>query len=300
MDKGFRRIAFTIMGLTALTVISVGVYLWYNFNARSRLVLVIPETASWFVHVQTKLLRADFAKSSEQPQGIAMLRKTISELPIFKKVKDAGEPGIALYSDVVAFGLDEGTCLALSLTSEERFKEFLKALKKRNLVKGGIDKGKYFYVEFPNAKAYVAFKFKAIVVYKPSDTSADYKNAERAFDVVFAEKTHTMMQNKEVQALYENEPEVVFFARDKAFGLSQSIDFPEMGSAAGDSEQKYVKFAYPTLKASGVVSPLMLVSKSGLPFEVQKCIDPQNRMTAHTALDLMAKILNQSINEISQ
>jgi len=118
MDKGFRRIAFTIMGLTALTVISVGVYLWYNFNARSRLVLVIPETASWFVHVQTKLLRADFAKSSEQPQGIAMLRKTISELPIFKKVKDAGEPGIALYSDVVAFGLYECTCLSLSLTSE--------------------------------------------------------------------------------------------------------------------------------------------------------------------------------------
>jgi hypothetical protein len=73
-----------------------------------------------------------------------------------------------------------------------------------------------------------------------------------------------------------------------------------MGSAAGDSEHKYVKFAYPALKASGVVSPLMLVSKSGLPFEVQKCIDPQNRMTAHTALDLMAKILNQSINEISQ
>jgi hypothetical protein len=176
----------------------------------------------------------------------------------------------------------------------------LKALKKRNLVKGGIDKGKYFYVEFPNAKAYVAFKFKAIVVYKPRDTSADYKNAERAFDAVFAEKTHTMMQNKEVQALYENEPEVVFFARDKAFGLSQSIDFPEMGSAVGDSEHKYVKFAYPTLKASGVVSPLMLVSKSGLPFEMQKCIDPQNRMTAHTALDLMAKILNQSINEISQ
>ena len=110
MDKGFRRIAFTIMGLTALTVISVGVYLWYNFNARSRLVLVIPETAIWFVHVQTKLLRSDFSKSVEQPEGIAMLRKTISGLPIFKKVKDAGEPGIALYSDVVAFGLDEGTC----------------------------------------------------------------------------------------------------------------------------------------------------------------------------------------------
>jgi hypothetical protein len=41
-----------------------------------------------------------------------------------------------------------------------------------------------------------------------------------------------MMQNKDVQTLYENEPEVVFFARDKAFGLSQSIDFPEMVSAA--------------------------------------------------------------------
>ncbi|MFM8996174.1 MAG: hypothetical protein ACKOI1_07975, partial [Bacteroidota bacterium] len=210
IDKGFRRIAFTIMGLTALTVLSVGVYLWYNFNARSRLVLVVPATAQWFLHVQTKLLRADFAKTQVPPAGVEVLRKTIANLPIFAKVKDAGEPGLALYSDVVAFGLDEGDFFALSLTSEERFKSFLQSLRKRNLVKGGIDKGRYFYAEFQNGRAYVAFKYKALVIFKPSDSAADYKVAEKAFDQVFAEKTHTLMQKEEIQSLYTDEPEVVF------------------------------------------------------------------------------------------
>ena len=51
MDKGFRRIVFMLMGLTAITVISVGVYLWYNFNTRSNLVLVIPASSKRVLHV---------------------------------------------------------------------------------------------------------------------------------------------------------------------------------------------------------------------------------------------------------
>jgi hypothetical protein len=298
MDKGFRRIAFTIMGLTALTVISVGVYLWYNFNARSRLVLVVPSTAQWFLHVQTKLLRGDFSASTTAPEGIDVLRKTVAALPIFQGMKDAGEPGIALYSDVVSFGMPEGQFLALSITSEERFKTFMKSLKKRNLLKGGIDKGRYFYAEFPSGKAYVAFKYKALVIFKPGDSSCDYHVAESAFDQVFAEKTHTMMQNSTVQALYEEEPEVVFYSSAPAFGLSQSLDFPTINNE--QTVSSYVKFAYPGKKGELPVSPLMLVAKAGYPIELEKSIDKENRMTAQTALDLMAKILDLKIREIAK
>jgi len=286
------------MGLTALTVLSVGVYLWYNFNARSRLVLVVPATAQWFLHVQTKLLRADFAKTQVPPAGVEVLRKTIANLPIFAKVKDAGEPGLALYSDVVAFGLNEGDFFALSLTSEERFKSFLQSLRKRNLVKGGIDKGRYFYAEFQNGRAYVAFKYKALVIFKPSDSAADYKVAEKAFDQVFAEKTHTLMQKEEIQSLYTDEPEVVFYSTAPAFGLSQAIDFPSV--EAGDAKQHFVKFSYPSKSSGSSVSPLMLVAKAKYPAQLEDCIDQQNRMSAHTALDLLSRILNQKISDITQ
>lgn len=286
------------MGLTALTVLSVGVYLWYNFNARSRLVLVVPATAQWFLHVQTKLLRADFAKTQVPPAGVEVLRKTIANLPIFAKVKNAGEPGLALYSDVVAFGLNEGDFFALSLTSEERFKSFLQSLRKRNLVKGGIDKGRYFYSEFQNGRAYVAFKYKALVIFKPSDSAADYKVAEKAFDQVFAEKTHTLMQKEEIQSLYTDEPEVVFYSAAPTFGLSQAIDFPSVEAA--DAKQHFVKFSYPSKSSGSPVSPLMLVAKAKYPAQLEDCIDQQNRMSAHTALDLLSRILNQKISDITQ
>lgn len=286
------------MGLTALTVLSVGIYLWYNFNARSRLVLVVPSSAQWFLHVQTKLLRSDFSQTATPPEGVELLRKTVSSLPIFSKIKDAGEPGLALYSDVVAFGLKEGDFLALSLTSEERFKTFLQSLKKRNLIKGGIDKGRYFYAEFLNGKAYVAFKYKAMVIFKPSDSAADYTLAEKAFDQVFAEKTHTLMQKEEIQALYIDEPEVVYYATEPAFGLSQSIDFPELGT--GDANQQFVKFSYPQKTSDAPVSPLMLVAKAKYPAQLEDCIDAKNRMSAHTALDLMSRILNQNISILTK
>lgn len=286
------------MGLTALTVISVGIYLWYNFNARSRLVLVVPATAEWFLHVQTKLLRGDFAASTVPPAGVTALRETVSKLTIFSKVKDAGEPGLALYSDVVAFGLSEGRFLALSITSEERFKSFMQSLKKRNLLKGGIDKGRYFYAEFANGKGYVAFKYKAMVVFQPKDSASDYRIAEQAFDQVFAEKTHTLMQHGDVQALYEDEPEVVYYARNVKDGLSQAIDFPTLNNA--DAQRAFVQFRYPTKKGEGPVSPLMLIAKTKLPVQLEACIDEQNRMTAHTALDLMARVLDQTIKEISK
>ena len=290
-----------LMGLTAITVISVGVYLWYNFNTRSNLVLVIPASSKWFLHVQTKKLRSDFAASTTPPRSVDSLKSTIASLSVFKGVKDASEPGIGLYSDVVAFEVDGGKFFCLSLTSEEKFKAFVAKLQKQKKLHNTIQKPRYAYAKFTSTNAYLVYQYKVCMVFVPNDSIENAALNEKILDVVFPEKTHTMMQNPTVQALYEDEPELVFYSSDKSFGLSQGIDFPVV-SASKAPFANPVKFIYPTLKLDGATkpSPLMLAAKVKLPFNIDACINPKNEMDAHTALDLALRIFNQSIHQISQ
>jgi hypothetical protein len=159
------------------------------------------------------------------------------------------------------------------------------------------------------------------MVFVPNDSVENATLNEKILDVVFPEKTHTMMQNPAVQALYEDEPELVFYSSDKSYGLSQAIDFP----VVSDSKAPFanpVKFIYPTLMSAGAdkpaagemsakmsstaskvsskPSPLMLAAKAKLPFNLDACINSKNEMDAHTALDLALRIFNQSIHQISQ
>ena len=290
-----------LMGLTAITVISVGVYLWYNFNTRSNLVLVIPASSKWFLHVQTKKLRSDFAASTTPPRSVDSLKSTIASLSVFKGLKDASEPGIGLYSDVVAFEVNGGKFLCLSLTSEEKFKAFVAKLQKQKKLHKTIQKPRYAYAKFTSINAYLVYQYKVCMVFVPNDSIENAALNEKILDVVFPEKTHTMMQNPTVQALYEDEPELVFYSSDKSFGLSQGIDFPVV-SASKAPFANPVKFIYPTLKLDGATkpSPLMLAAKVKLPFNIDACINPKNEMDAHTALDLALRIFNQSIHQISQ
>ena len=321
MDKGFRRIVFMLMGLTAITVISVGVYLWYNFNTRSNLVLVIPASSKWFLHVQTKKLRNAFAASTTPPKSVDSLKNTVAALTVFKGIKEASEPGIGLYSDVVVFEVDGGKFLCLSLTSEEKFKAFVAKLQKQQKLHKSIQKPRYSYAKFATKNAYLVYQYKVCMVFVPNDSNENAVSNEKILDVVFPEKTHTMMQNPTVQALYEDEPELVFYSSNKLYGLSQAIDFP----VVTDSKEPFanpVKFIYPTLisdgtekpaagemsatkastasKVSSKPSPLMLAAKAKLPFNIDACINSKNEMDAHTALDLALRIFNQSIHQISQ
>lgn len=129
------------------------------------------------------------------------------------------------------------------------------------------------------------------------------------------------MQNPTVQALYEDEPELVFFSSDKSYGLSQAIDFPTVSDSKAPFANP-VKFIYPTLMSDGAdkatasemsankastasnasskPSPLMLAAKAKLPFNIDACINSKNEMDAHIALDLALRIFNQSIHQISQ
>ncbi len=323
MDKGFRRIVFMLMGLTAITVISVGVYLWYNFNARSNLVLVIPASSKWFLHVQTKKLRNAFAASTTPPKSVDSLKNTVAALTVFKGIKEASEPGLGLYSDVVVFEVDGGKFLCLSLTSEEKFKAFVARLQKQQKLHKSIQKPRYSYAKFISTNAYLVYQYKVCMVFIPNDSAENAALNEKVLDVVFPEKTHTMMQNPTVQALYEDEPEFVFYSSDKSYGLSQAIDFP-MVSASKEPFANPVKFLYPTLKSDGAdkpaagemsatksstvtkpsvastPSPLMLAAKVRLPFVVDSCINPKNEMDEHTDQELALRIFNQSIHQISQ
>jgi len=53
-------------------------------------------------------------------------------------------------------------------------------------------------------------------------------------------------------------------------------------------------------KDGGLPSPLMLASRVRLPFVLDSCINSKNEMDAHVALDLMLRIFNQTIHQISQ
>lgn len=320
MDKGFRRIVFTIMLLTTVTVLSVGIYLWYNFNARSRLVLVIPASSQWFLHVQTKQIRADFANYPNEPSGIARLRATIKNLPIFKGMQDPTVPGIGLFSDVVAFGLQTnvegrnyaGNFMSLSLTSEEKFKKFLSELVQKGKLHRLIDKNKYSYAKFTNANAFVVYKYKAMMIFVPGDTIENMVANEKILDVVFASKPHEMMQNPTVQTLYKGEPDVVFYSASPKYGFSQSMDFPEMigGSnvALSNGQSKIVKandqmvkFSYPNQMkdAASSPSPLMMFFKCGLNVSVEHSLNLQNQLAADEALSLLADALNFHILKIT-
>jgi hypothetical protein len=253
------------------------------------------------LHVQTKKLRSDFAASTTPPRSVDSLKSTIASLSVFKGVKDASEPGIGLYSDVVAFEVDGGKFLCLSLTSEEKFKAFVAKLQKQKKLHNTIQKPRYAYAKFTSTNAYLVYQYKVCMVFVPNDSIENAALNEKILDVVFPEKTHTMMQNPTVQALYEDEPELVFYSSDKSFGLSQGIDFPVV-SASKAPFANPVKFIYPTLKLDGATkpSPLMLAAKVKLPFNIDACINPKNEMDAHTALDLALRIFNQSIHQISQ
>jgi hypothetical protein len=251
--------------------------------------------------VQTKKLRSDFAASTTPPRSVDSLKSTIASLSVFKGVKDASEPGIGLYSDVVAFEVNGGKFLCLSLTSEEKFKAFVAKLQKQKKLHKTIQKPRYAYAKFTSTNAYLVYQYKVCMVFVPKDSIENAALNEKILDVVFPEKTHTMMQNPTVQALYEDEPELVFYSSDKSFGLSQGIDFPVV-SASKAPFANPVKFIYPTLKLDGATkpSPLMLAAKVKLPFNIDACINPKNEMDAHTALDLALRIFNQSIHQISQ
>ncbi len=291
MDKGFRRIVFTLMIFVGLTVLLVSVWLSYNFNAETKLLQLIPDQSNWFLHVQTNQLRSDFSESPKPPASIDTLVETISHLAVFNKIKDPKTTGIGLYSDVLVFGMKEGNFFCLSLSRESKFTLFCQQAFRDGLLELPADKGNYYYAKCKDKNIYIAFKSKALLVYIPNDTLVNKTSIEKVLGLIFSHKSNTIMQNSRVKFLYEDDPDMVFYSTKPQYGLSQSAYFPKVKKG----EKAYVVFRYP--ENMGIInpSPLMLASKAGLTVDVEASLNTKNEITPEEALSLLARALNQYI-----
>ena len=202
IDRGFMRIAIGLFALVAISAIGVGVYLYFNFNSQSRLPLIVPNNATWFVQIQTKKLKEDY--KGNKPAYYDSFYQLIANAPVFKNCEDAGTPGIGLFSDVVLFETPNAKFMGLSVTSENNVSAFLDVVKSQNIVHGNIQMYQYTYVIIVNLNLYFAYKFKAMVFMEPFDSTENISFNEKALSEVFSGKESKFIQSKVIQTLYNH------------------------------------------------------------------------------------------------
>lgn len=224
IDRSFRRIVYTLMSLVTISVITVGLYLYFNFNARSSLPMIVPENVQEFAHFQTRKMRDD-GGIKEAPEYLDSLSNWIGSQPFFDHCEKPSQPGIGLYSDVVYFKTSKAQCMALSLTSEPRFIAFCDTLRSNDIIGGYIEKENYRYFKIPNTQLFVAFKYKAIVIAKSLIDSAAIESdeMESLLNEVFIPKKKSFIQQQSIQQLYEKDCQWVYFTKDLGTrGISMS------------------------------------------------------------------------------
>ncbi len=223
MDKGFRRIAITLLGITALSVILVGVYLWYNFNARSNLVLVVPEKSDWYIHVQTKEWMKAF-QDEEKPAPLMKFEAKFKSMPIFCGISSPKDVGISPHSDWLFFGKNKTSFLALSVFSESALELFCNRLVDSGFLQPPVKTSLYTRYKIAGKNAYIAFKHKAVVVGLLPDTVEDAKKVQLVFNDVFSGKSSRFLENQELQSLYDKGSAVVAWKSNRF--LPSTIDDP--------------------------------------------------------------------------
>ncbi len=209
VDKGFMKIATGLIALVAISAVAVGVYLYFNFNSQSRLPLIVPNNATWFVQIQTKKLKEDY--KGKQPAYYDSLFNLFKNAAIFKHCTDPATPGVGLFSDVVLFETDKAQFLSLSVTSDTKFDVYLDTLNKINVLHGKVVKPYYTYTKVIGKNIYIAYKYKAMVIMRPFDTTENIKFNEAALDNVFSGKESKFIQSKAIQDLYDLKAHVVWY-----------------------------------------------------------------------------------------
>lgn len=136
------------------------------------------------------------------------LAELVARSPLFAHMKDPAEAGISLYSDVVYFKNNgHSHCLALSLNSEQRFSILLDALKAKGIVGGQIRKAGYNYAKFADLPLYVAYKYKAMVLLRPTVVSRELSlgidELEAQLGQIFSGNKTGFIQKKAIQSLYD-------------------------------------------------------------------------------------------------
>lgn len=205
-DKGFRRIVLSLMTLVTISVITVGAYLYFNFKSRSSLPVIVPKDVRTFMHFQTRKMRDE--SGVQQPKFMDSIAEMVAHSPLFSHLKDPAEAGISLYSDLVYFYNNKYShCLALSLSSEKRFSMLLDSLKTKGIVGGQIRRATYNYVKFVDLPLYVAYKYKAMVLVRPTVESKvlslGIDEIETQLGQIFSGNKNGFIQKKTIQTLYD-------------------------------------------------------------------------------------------------
>ena len=222
MDKGFRKIAITLMGLTALSVILVGVYLWYNFNSRSNLVLVVPENSDWYIHVQTKEWLKEF-QDAKKPRELMEFEAKAKAYPIFRGINSPKEVGISPHSDWIFFGKHGASFLALSVFSESALQLYCQRLVDSGWLQPPVKSDLCTRYKIAGKNAYIAFKHKAAVIGIMPDTIENAPIVQWVFQDIFSGKTSRFMENSEIQSLYEKGEALVAW-KSKKWATSYNLE----------------------------------------------------------------------------
>lgn len=230
-NMSFKRTAIGLIIVSAVTAVVIGVYLWFNFNSRSNLVLVVPRNCHWMYHFQTSKIRK--ITSGVPPVYLDSLMSTIQSLPIFEKITDPAQPGIKPYSDIVVFANKYGKYVALTLNSESNFQGFLENLPRGKFTGGIIHAGKYQFVKSVHHPIYFAYKHKALVIFAPKDTTDKLDVVKAGLAAVFEKsEDENPMSKRELKELYDQDCQIVFY--------NQSNDLPSHGVILNNVQAKFV------------------------------------------------------------
>jgi hypothetical protein len=284
MEKGFRRIATTLIVICLVTALLIGVYLWYAFNAKSTLPLIVPKNVLWCYHFQTKEIRKE-VKITPPPHFDSLI-STIKKLPVFVGVKDPAEPGLAIYSDLLLFETTKGWFAAVSVKSEEKLLQFCKNLSLGGFAQEPKDAGTFYYLKAEKRNIYFAFKHKAALFFVPSDTTSTIPAGE-ILTPFFKENPDHILKNEKIQELYDKNCQIIYYSSAPQFGLTHGVELSENNA----------KFYYQGKKSGSVdPSPLMLFARTGSTYseqELDKIMNKNNQMGSREYLNQTFKTANR-------
>lgn len=292
MDRGFRRRVAAFVIIAIVTAAMVWVYMHKNQHSRSRLTLIIPENAFWFYDFQTRQIEE--GRIQGEIPYFDSLKALVPNMAILSQAKDRGEYGIDGHSDIILFENQDGWFACIAITSEPRMLEYLKNKIADSIAEKPVDQGNFYLSKSTKRNIYFAFKHKACMFYVPSDSTENGAKALDALNKIFSPKAKSVMGNKTVEQLYEQNNDVVFWSTKASGPRTHGVRFSN-GTAV---------FSWPDLKPGAQEpSPLLFFKSAGLNLQetdVEKLLKPNNSITSNTYLNLTFRTIYQYLKPFTK
>lgn len=274
-DKGFRRRVITLTVVVLLTAGIVAVYMAYGIYSRSNLPLIVPKNARWFYHFQSRSVDEVARKSAySRPLYYDSFYYALINLPVLHNVKEAGQLGIYLMTDIVLFADDKGWYAALTVTSEEKLNAFCRDNVPAELIEKPVEKPEYTCVKSKTRNLYFAYKNRACVFYIPADTTVNIGAAEEALKSVFTQKDVSIYNNQVLQNIYDQDCQIVFWGKGLGHGVELSGEFAQ--------------FRYPKRNDKPTMTPLYFFKKAGVNYtesDVERILTKNNQIKSREYLN---------------